>query len=163
METKVLQSIVAVTSEALQDRSNYYTTYNRADQGIGLFMEQFRDRQYLDKAMIIFTSDNGNDFPNGRTNLYENGMREPLIITVPQTINQSSAVFTDELVSLLDILPTILDFVGIEYPNYTLQSQRVTLSGVSLLGLLDRNTPNHRWQSIHKGSQVSQSQKEERR
>ena len=56
-------------------------------------MEQFRDRQYLDKAMIIFTSDNGNDFPNGHTNLYGNGMREPLIITMPRAINQSKAVF----------------------------------------------------------------------
>ncbi len=90
-------------------------------------MKQFKDCGYLDKSMIIYTSDNGNDFPNGRTNLYENGMIEPLIITVPKTLNQTKAVFTDQLTSLLDVVPTILDFVGIEYPNYTLESQAVKL------------------------------------
>jgi len=51
-------------------------------------------------------------------------------------MGQDVPIYSDQLVSLLDIVPTILDFVGIEYPNYTLQSQQVTLSGMSLLPLL---------------------------
>eukprot|EP01084_Bolivina_argentea_P310339 536994_1 len=125
------------TKQAIQDWSNYYTTYNRVDQSIGLFMKQIKQRNYINKSIIIYTSDNGNDFPNGRTNLYENGMIEPLIITIPKTLNQTKPIFTNQLASLLDIVPTILDFVGIKYPNYTLESQTVKLSGISLLPLIE--------------------------
>ena len=41
------------------------------------------------------------------------------------------------MVSLLDIVPTILDFVGIEYPEYQLQSAPCKLSGISLLPLIE--------------------------
>lgn len=48
---------------------------------------------------------------------------------------------TDAQASLLDVLPTILDWFGLEYPDYHIlkPSQPTVLSGHSLLPLLDED------------------------
>ncbi len=45
------------------------------DQGIGLILEEAKKAGHLDNSMVIFTSDNGPAFPDGRTNLYEAGTK----------------------------------------------------------------------------------------
>ena len=40
------------------------------------------------------------------------------------------------MVSLVDIVPTVLDWFGLQYPHYKLQRQHVILTGQSLLPLL---------------------------
>ena len=43
------------------------------DQGIGLILKELENFGHMNDTMIIFTSDNGPPFPDGRTNLYEPG------------------------------------------------------------------------------------------
>lgn len=43
------------------------------------------------------------------------------------------------MTSLLDIVPTVLEWYGIDYPNYTLQGVTVRLTGQSLLPLLSNS------------------------
>lgn len=38
---------------------------------------------HLNDTLVIFTSDNGIPFPNGRTNLFDPGMAEPMLISSP--------------------------------------------------------------------------------
>ena len=45
------------------------------------------------------------------------------------------------MVSLLDIVPTVLDWFSLAYPNYTLNNHHVQLTGRSLLPLLN-NEPS---------------------
>lgn len=41
--------------------------------GVGLVIEEIRKASMADDTLIIFSSDNGISFPNGRTNMYEPG------------------------------------------------------------------------------------------
>jgi uncharacterized sulfatase len=65
-------------------------------------------------------------FPRAKANLYEAGTRVPLVISWPNKIPGNRVV--DDLVSFIDIAPTILEAVGLEiHPDIT---------GISLYDLL---------------------------
>ncbi|BFZ03758.1 hypothetical protein BsWGS_06797 [Bradybaena similaris] len=124
------------TPAARQDLAAQYTTINRMDQGINLVLEELRQAGHLDDTLIIFTSDNGIPFPNGRTNLYTSGIAEPFLLSSPD--GQSKwGKRSATLVSLLDIVPTILDWYGLQYPSYKLEGNLVQLTGQSLLPLVN--------------------------
>lgn len=103
--------------------------------GIGIILEELKEAGYEDNTLVIYSSDNGIPFPNGRTNMYEPGIREPMIIYDP-TQPESAGKRTDALVSLLDITPTVLDWFEIKPPKYDIFNKPVTFTGVSLLPLL---------------------------
>jgi N-sulfoglucosamine sulfohydrolase len=118
---------------------------------VGLLLREVEAAGAKDSTLTIFFSDNGIPFPSGKTNLgFEQGQAEPLLISSPlqkhRGLLRSSAV-----VSSLDLLPTILDWAGVEYPrSATAAGKPVTLSGASLLTLLD-TTPKD-WRATAYGS-----------
>ncbi len=105
------------TPIARQDIADQYTSVNRMDQGIKLILDEFSKRNLTHRTLMLYTSDNGIPFPSGRTNLYDPGMREPMIIVDPwrQGIGGKR---TNQLASLLDVTPTILDWYNVPYPTY---------------------------------------------
>lgn len=115
----IVPYFVPDTPAAKADLAAQYTTVNRMDQGMGLIFKEFQNspNNLLNRTLIIYTSDNGIPFPSGRTNLYDPGMKEPLIVSSP--FNQDSwGQRTQALVSSLDITPTILDWFNVSYPKY---------------------------------------------
>lgn len=51
--------------------------------GIGLILAELENVGQLDDTLIIYSSDNGIPFPNGRTNLFDSGMSEPMLLSSP--------------------------------------------------------------------------------
>ncbi|KAJ8953938.1 hypothetical protein NQ318_019178 [Aromia moschata] len=94
---------------------------------------------HLDDTLIIYTSDNGIPFPNGRTNFYDSGIAEPMLISSPLHKEREHQV-TNSLASLLDIVPTMLDWYNITYEEDRLEDNSVErkkiFTGRSLLPLL---------------------------
>ncbi|CAG2159904.1 unnamed protein product [Oppiella nova] len=115
-----------------EDISAQYTTISRLDQGIGLILKTFESFGLLNNTLVIYSSDNGPPFPMGRTNLYDPGIREPLLISNPVKPQLWQSRVSDQ-VSLLDIMPTILDWFGIPLPQYKLFDKKVYYTGKSLL------------------------------
>lgn len=105
--------------------------------GVGLILRELEAAGHANDTLVIYTSDNGIPFPSGRTNLYEPGVREPFIVSSPAHCN-SWGQTNSELISHLDIVPTILDWFGIKYPRYSIFNSLspVQLTGRSLLPLL---------------------------
>lgn len=52
--------------------------------GIGLVLQELKDAGYDNDTLIIYSSDNGIPFPNGRTNLYHSGTAEPMLVSSPE-------------------------------------------------------------------------------
>lgn len=98
--------------------------------GIGLILKELENAGFLNNTLIMYSSDNGTPFPNGRTNLYDSGILEPLLISSPLHKKRRHQA-TYSLSSLLDITPTILDWFGL---NVT----KSKMNGKSLLPLLDK-------------------------
>ncbi|KAF7279330.1 hypothetical protein GWI33_007347 [Rhynchophorus ferrugineus] len=127
------------TEAARRDVAAQYTTISRLDQGVGLVLNELKNSGHLNNTLIIYSSDNGIPFPNGRTNFYDSGIGEPMIISSPVHKERKHQI-TNSLASLLDIVPTLLDWYGIyNYKNMNsndIKGSRQVLMGKSLLPLL---------------------------
>lgn len=105
------------TEAARKDIAAQYTTMGRLDQGfngtgwerilvnhcvvgVGLVLKELENAGYLDNTLVMFSSDNGIPFPNGRTNLYDSGLAEPMFLSSPFHKERRNQV-TNSLTSLL--------------------------------------------------------------
>jgi N-sulfoglucosamine sulfohydrolase len=100
--------------EVRRDLAEYYEAANRLDQGVGYLMRVLRETGQLDRTLVIFLSDNGMPFANAKTNLYDAATRLPLIVRAPE--QPQRGVATDALASWTDLMPTVLDWAGVEAP-----------------------------------------------
>lgn len=146
-EDVIVPYFVQDTPAARQDIANQYTTISRLDQGIGLILEELRQAGFEDNTLVIYSSDNGIPFPTGRTNLFDPGMAEPCLVSSPHTPERWGQE-SDAMVSLLDIVPTVLDWFGLDYPTYKLLGPNpVQLTGKSVLPVL-KEEPQSGWDTV---------------
>lgn len=96
------------------------------DRHIERMLEQLQQRGELKSTIVIVTSDNGMSFPRAKANVYEDGIHMPLAISWPAQVPPERT--SKDLVSLIDIAPTILEAAGVSVPD--------TVSGTSLVSLL---------------------------
>lgn len=84
---------------------------------IGPLIKKLKDLSLFDQAMIIFTSDHGEEFYEHKGwghghSLCDESLKVPLIIKFPESIYGGLDIET--VVSLVDVMPTILDTMGID-------------------------------------------------
>jgi choline-sulfatase len=109
-----------------QLRWGYYRLVEKVDAEVGTMLGALRKGGLEDNTVIVFTSDHGecagaHGF-NQKTVFYEEAVRVPLIISHKGRVAKGSC---DRLVNAgVDILPTLLEFAGIDAPD--------TLKGRSL-------------------------------
>lgn len=112
---------------ALYDLEVRYT-----DEQIGRLLERMADLGLQRNTLVVFTADHGEEFwehgnlVHGHT-LYQELLDIPLILRPPDG-HPPAHRQREEVVSLLDVAPTILDFLGLQPP--------AAWSGRSLLPLL---------------------------
>ncbi len=115
----------------------------RIDAGIGHILEQLRSLDLEKNTAVLFTSDNGPqfggtgkmsttrfnyDFRGCKGNVWEGGIRVPMVIRWPGELEEGKIV--NEMVHFVDWLPTLLEAVGIEIPK------KIRLDGQTVLPLL---------------------------
>ena len=98
-----------------EDLADYYNEIMRMDNQIGKYLNELEDRELLNHTLIIFFSDNGAPFPREKGALYDSGIKTPLIFYWKNGIR--SGLGYDELISIVDLSPTILELVGIDIPK----------------------------------------------
>ena len=87
-----------------------------------------------DDFMFLFTSDHGGQWPRGKWNLYESGVRIPMIVSWPGQVEKG--IRTDAMVSWVDIVPTLIDAAGGSVPG--------GIDGRSFLPILSGESRAHR-------------------
>ncbi len=113
------------TPQMRQARARYAAAVANADRDLGLVYDAAR-RKLGDDTFFLFTSDHGAQFPFGKWNLYDTGVRTPLIVSWPGHVKRGAK--SDAMVSWIDLLPTCLDAAGGEAPK--------EISGRSFLDVL---------------------------
>jgi arylsulfatase B len=123
-------------------RKRYLLQLKVMDNGIGKILDVLEKTGELDNTLIIFVSDNGgtintysqNDPLNGYKYMFgEGGIRIPMIISYPKKIKTKNTLH--QTVSLIDILPTLLETVNISIPE--------NLDGKSLWPAVTKNQTIH--------------------
>jgi N-sulfoglucosamine sulfohydrolase len=115
--------------ECREELAEYYQAVDRLDEGVGRLLETLRAAGRREDTVVLFLSDNGIAFPGAKTNLYEPGMRLPLIVRAPGSKRRGAA--SAAMVSWADITPTVLDLAGArpEGPRFHGRSFRAALEG----------------------------------
>lgn len=128
-----LPPTLADTTATRKARSRYLAAVANADRDLGMVYDAAR--KHLGKeALFVFASDHGAQFPFGKWNCYDAGVRIPLLVAWPGRVAPKST--SDALVSLIDLLPTCLDAAGGKPPD--------SLSGRSFLPVLLGKKTSHR-------------------
>lgn len=94
----------------------YYSSVRRADDAVGQILHALKEAGEEDNTIVMFLSDHGMPFPFAKTQLYHQSTRTPLIFRWPGVIKPNS-VDHENMVSAVDILPTLLDGIGEEIPS----------------------------------------------
>ena len=105
------------TDKVRKDLSLFYGIINPVDEIIGKIIEILEKTGLRENTLFIYTTDHGSPFPRAKCTLYDPGIKTLLIMNCPnQNLFNSEKVF-DQLISNIDLLPTLLDFIGAEIPE----------------------------------------------
>jgi len=115
-----------------EEIAHYTNAVQRLDIAFGKAMAALQASGEMERTIVLFVSDHGMPFPFSKATCYRNGSWCPLIIRwpdmgAPQTFGQ--------MTQSIDILPTLLDILGIDKPE---------MDGRSLLPLIQGKQPEHR-------------------
>lgn len=121
------------TKETRELWAQYYSDITGFDVEMGKVYELAREK-FGDNFIFVYSADNGRQWPFGKWNLYESGIKVPLIMVWPGHIKPGTQ--TDALVSWTDILPTLLEITGCNTPE--------GLDGKSFSKILDGTSTLHR-------------------
>lgn len=94
-----------------RDWAEYLDGVQKADQAVGEALDALRDSGAESNTIVIFMGDHGPAYPHGKMTPYHFGLHVPLVIRLPGV----KPLISDALVSELDLLPTLLDVLGIAY------------------------------------------------
>jgi arylsulfatase A-like enzyme len=117
--------------------ADYYACVAKMDETVGTVRRTLAETGLDKNTILIFTSDHGNHFKTRnqeyKRSPHESSIHIPLVIEGP---GFNRALEIPELVSQVDLMPSILAAAGIAVPD--------TVQGRSFLQLLDRRTEDWR-------------------
>jgi arylsulfatase A-like enzyme len=101
-----------VRKELARNYSNIY----EMDSIAGTFLNELESEGFLENTIIFFYSDHGGPLPRQKREIYDTGLKVPLIIRFPD--QQMAGMIVDEMVSFVDFAPTLLSLANIKVPDY---------------------------------------------
>lgn len=114
-------------------RRAYYASVTYIDRKVGELCAMLRQLELWKETVVVFLSDHGDMLGDKgmvqKRSFYEMSSRVPLIMRFPDERFAGTAY--REPVSLVDLLPTVLDVAGVP------TEERLSTEGTGLLGLLD--------------------------
>ncbi|MEM7581921.1 MAG: sulfatase [Acidobacteriota bacterium] len=119
------------------EQGRYAAMVSSLDEAIGRLLKALEDRGLERETVVIFLSDNGGVWDlhegrngplrGGKTQLFEGGIRAPLIVRWPGRVAAGSV--SSEVTASFDAYPTLLEIAGVEPP--------LEIDGRSLLPVLE--------------------------
>lgn len=121
------------TPETRQMRARYYTDVTKADTMLGQ-VRALAKETLGDNVLFIYTSDHGAQWPFGKWNLYDAGIRVPLLVAWPGVTKPGSV--SGAMIQWIDLLPTLIEAAGGTVP--------AGIDGRSFAAVLRGKTTKHR-------------------
>jgi choline-sulfatase len=118
--------------------ASYYTSVEFMDKNVGLVLDALERSGRAKDTLVIYLSDHGLLLGQHgwfeKHALFDPAVRAPLIVRHPGRVGEGRA--SGALVELVDLVPTVLEFAGLDVP--------ANVQGRSLVGLLEGRTAAHR-------------------
>jgi arylsulfatase A-like enzyme len=117
-----------------RDVGRVYSNIVELDAQIGKLLAELEEAGLMDKTIIFFWSDHGGPLLRQKRAVGNSGLHVPLMVRFPDKRNAGTRV--DQIVSLMDLGPTVLSLAHIPLPTY--------MQGKAFLGKYKAATP-HRY------------------
>jgi N-sulfoglucosamine sulfohydrolase len=98
------------------DLARHYDNISDLDAWTANLLGQLEDDGLLENTIIFFWTDHGDGLPRAKRTLYDTGLHVPLAIRWPGQLD--SGTVNAELVSLIDLAPTVLSLAGVPIPAH---------------------------------------------
>lgn len=98
------------------DVGRKYSNIMELDQQIGALLEEYEKEGLLKNTIIFFWSDHGGPLLRQKRAVGESGLHVPLIVRFPD--KKMAGSVNEDLVSLMDLGPTVLKMTGLSIPAY---------------------------------------------
>ncbi len=140
---------VTIPKSIREVRRAYYALYTYIDDKVGEILSVLNEKGLQENTIVVFTSDHGDMVGEKgmvqKRSFNEWSARVPLIVKYPDRRFAGTEQTTP--VSLVDVMPTMLDWAGI--PN----DQRLECDGASLMPLMDGTKDDDRFAIIENHSE----------
>ena len=117
---------LADTPGAREDVAMFHGAIRAMDAAVGTILKALDDSGLGANTLVVFTTDHGIAFPRAKATLHDPGIHTTLLMRWPEGFPVGRVY--EELISNVDLLPTMLEATGTPVPD--------GLSGRSFLGLL---------------------------
>lgn len=121
------------TPATRQERARYYDAVTRMDSELGQIYQAAREKLGTN-TVFIHTSDHGAQFPFGKWNCYEAGVRTSMIVVWTGVVPPGKR--TAAMIQWTDLLPTLVEIAGGQPPK--------EIDGRSFLDVLRGTSSTHR-------------------
>lgn len=108
-QVRCMEYMGVESAELREMVADYYNCLSRLDSLIGDLLDVLERSGKSRKTIVIYIGDHGADMLRGKRTCYEGGLRIPMIMRWPGHI---SPQVRDELVSTLDLMPTLIHASG---------------------------------------------------
>ena len=109
-EDVVIPPYLVDTPETRVERAGYYDLITQLDDHVGRILGELERSGKARDTIVVYIADHGAGFAFEKWTNYDAGLRVPLIVRWPGRIRAGAS--TDAMVSLVDLLPTLLDLTG---------------------------------------------------
>ncbi|MEM6768813.1 MAG: sulfatase, partial [Bacteroidota bacterium] len=111
-----------------QDVARHYDNIASMDAEVGNILDKLKKDGLMESTIIIWTTDHGDGLPRAKRELYDSGIKVPMIIYYPPAFSPANVEVggvDERLISFVDLVPTILSVAETPLPDF--------LQGKSLL------------------------------
>ncbi|ELY58690.1 sulfatase family protein [Natronolimnohabitans innermongolicus] len=84
------------------------------DDAVGTLLDALEENDLAEETLVIFTTEHGIAFPRAKGSCYDPGIEAALLVRGPGI---DAGVRYDELLSNVDVLPTLLEYVDVDVPD----------------------------------------------
>ncbi len=106
-------SFLEDVGEVRNEIAQYYNNVQRMDVSIGKAIDALKAAGAYELTVIVFVSDHGMPFPFAKATVYSNGPWCPVLLRYP---GMGPPRAFDEFTSSIDLMPTLLDLLGLPTP-----------------------------------------------
>ncbi|MGJ8680821.1 sulfatase family protein [Paraglaciecola sp.] len=109
------------SKEVRQDLTQHYNNIHNMDKQVGQLIAQLKEDGLYENTIILWTTDHGDALPRAKREIYDSGIKVPLIVVWPQDLkpkNLKPSAINSELISFVDFAPSILTMASVNIPDY---------------------------------------------
>lgn len=117
----VIPGFLPDTTAVRADLTQHYNNIHNMDKQVGKLIAQLKEDGLYKNTIILWTTDHGDALPRAKRELYDSGIKVPLIVVWPESLRPKQLIPTsinNNLISFVDFAPSILAMAKVMSSEY---------------------------------------------